>query len=310
VAHGRTIRIYLADGSASGIRHAEVVNWTGQAIVCPRGRVGELGAWAESQRPGVYMLVGDDPKGSKPLAYVGEAENVLVRLKTHLKDSKKDFWDQVVFFTSKDENLTKSHVKYLEARIIALASEVGRVTLSNGTAPNPPLLPRADRDAMEEFLGPARLLLAALGFTALQSLAKKVGSESDGPSGPLADVLLHCVVPKRGIDAKGHSTDEGFVVLEGSLGDAAVRKSLSNGWRKIREELIAEGSIVATTEGGMRFARDVLFKSPSAASSIVTGGTWGGRTGWRDASGKTLADLEGALVANTGGGAEPGTSTG
>ena len=163
MAHGRSIRIYLADGSASGIRHAEVVNWTGQAIVCPRARIAELSSWLESQRPGVYMLIGDDPEGTRPLAYIGEAENVLTRLKTHTKDDTKEFFDQVVFFTSKDENLTKSHVKYLEARMVTIALQVDRVTLKNGNAPNLPALPRADRDAMEEFLGPARLLLAALG---------------------------------------------------------------------------------------------------------------------------------------------------
>lgn len=33
---GRNIRIYLKDGSTSGIRHAEIANWTGQAIACCR----------------------------------------------------------------------------------------------------------------------------------------------------------------------------------------------------------------------------------------------------------------------------------
>ena len=70
---GKTIRIYLADGTPLGIRHAELVNWSGQAIVCPRGRVGELSTWPECQRPGVYVLVGDDGSGAKSLAYIGEA---------------------------------------------------------------------------------------------------------------------------------------------------------------------------------------------------------------------------------------------
>ena len=124
--YGRTIRIYLADGSPTGIKHAELVNWTGQAIVCPRGRVGELAKWPESQRPGVYILFGEDEQATKPMAYVGEAENVLVRLQSHVKG--KDFWDQVVLFTSKDENLTKAHVKYLESRMVELARDAARVS--------------------------------------------------------------------------------------------------------------------------------------------------------------------------------------
>ncbi|RYG00997.1 MAG: hypothetical protein EOO07_34755 [Chitinophagaceae bacterium] len=34
------------------------------------------------------------------------------RLKEHI--AKKEFWHEVIFFVSKDENLTKAHVKYLE----------------------------------------------------------------------------------------------------------------------------------------------------------------------------------------------------
>jgi hypothetical protein len=294
MSHGRSIRIYLADGSAAGIRHAEVVNWTGQAVVCPRTRVAELKGWEETQRPGVYLLVGDDPEGTRPLLYVGEAEHVLDRLKQHAADDSKEFWDQVVLFTSKDAHLTKAHVKYLESRIVELAREIERTKLVNGNTPPRPSLPRADRDAMEEFLGPARLLLAALGFTALQPLARRLADSAVGPSGPFAHIELRLVVPKRQTDARGYQTDEGFVVLAGSKGDATVRESLHKGWRTRREELLADGSI-RTTATGIEFARDVLFTSSSAASSVTLGGRWGGPDGWRTADGTTLGALEAGL---------------
>lgn len=296
MAHGRTIRIHLADGSATGIRHAEVVNWTGQAIVCPRARVAELKEWDESQRPGVYLLVGDNPDGTRPLMYVGEAEHVLDRLRSHVVDESKAYWDQVVLFTSKDANLTKAHVKYLESRLVELAREIDRVKLMNANTPPRPSLPRADRDAMEEFLGPASLLLAALGFVALQRLSGRPGGEAPGAHGPLSHIELKFQVPKRGIDATGHATDEGIVVRAGSIGDAAVRDSLQKGWRALRDDLVADGSIVI--QGAtLRFARDVVFRSPSAACAIVAGGVWNGRTGWKDNQGRTLGELEDALVA-------------
>jgi len=309
MAHGRSIRIYLADGSASGIRHAEVVNWTGQAIVYPRTRVAELKDWEESQRPGVYFLMGDDPNGSRPLVYVGEAENVYDRLKQHAKDEKKDFFDQVLLFTSKDANLTKAHVKYLESRIVELVKTVDRVTLFNGNTPPRPSLPRPDRAAMEEFLGPARLLMAALGFFALQALSTSVSPKAsvdagatDGPSGPLANTVLYLTIPGRGVLATGLSTDEGFVLQKGSIGTKTVRKTLSKGWLAFRNELVEDGSI--TIEGSsIRFERDVLFRSSSAAASVAAGGVWGGRAGWKDQSGRTLADLEEALLGSTDDGA-------
>jgi len=50
---GRSIRIYLADSEAGGIRHAEIVNWTVQALAFPRNCVSELKSWREVRRQGV-----------------------------------------------------------------------------------------------------------------------------------------------------------------------------------------------------------------------------------------------------------------
>ncbi|MCA9608097.1 MAG: GIY-YIG nuclease family protein [Myxococcales bacterium] len=302
---GRTIRIYLADGSPTGIRHAELVNWTGQAIVCPRGRIGELAQWAESQRPGVYLLFGDDDDSGKPILYVGEGENVLARLQSHVKT--KDFWTQAVLFTSKDENLTKSHVKYLEARVVELARAAGRVELENGNQPTMSALPRADRDAMEEFLEPLRILLAALGFNALQQVGSSV-SVGAGAEAPLAKTVLHFAVAKRGIEARGASTDEGFIVFAGSRGDSELRGTLGKGYLSLREQLLADGDLVV--DGGtLRVARDVVFTSPSAAAAVLAGGAYNGREAWRDDSGTSLKALEEALSTAVGEGDDSAFST-
>jgi hypothetical protein len=291
MSFGKTIRIYLADGTATGIRHAELVNWTGQAIVCPRGRLAELAEWSESQRPGVYLLFGDAESG-RLAAYIGEAENVLLRLQSHLKT--KDFWTRVVFFTSKDENLTKSHVKYLEGRLVALARAANRVELLNGNVPQLPALPRSERDAMEEFLGPVSVLLGALSFNVLQPIASEQAGDQ-GAAAPLSKKLLRFSVAKRPVDARGSSTDEGFVVFEGSQGDAKTRSSLGKGYRAMRDELLADGGLVIEGEAS-RFTRDVLFSSPSAAAAVLAGGAYNGREAWRDASGTTLKALEEQLA--------------
>ena len=178
---GKSIRIYLADGNAIGIRHAEIVNWTGQALACPRSRFADLREWPEVKRPGVYFLFGTDEQSQEPMAYIGEAEVVLDRVATHL--SQKAFWSELVAFTNKDENLTKSHVRYLEARLISQALSARRYTLENTTSPQVPLLPRPDRDAMEEYLDSVRTLLGALGHRILEPLLDQPGEvppRSDG----------------------------------------------------------------------------------------------------------------------------------
>jgi len=288
---GRTIRIYLADGNPTGIQHAELVNWTIQAIVCPRRRVPVLSRWPEARRPGAYILVGADGDGD--LAYIGETEDVATRLQHHV--AKKEFWRQAVFVTSKDDNLTKAHVKYLESRFLSLATDAARIRLENGKGSEPPNLPKPDRDAMEEYIQSARILLSALGFRFLEKLdtrsepkhAPASGEENGGTLRP----RLTMTVPKTGVNAKGSVTDEGFVVLEGSKGSAVVRDSLPKGWRALREEAISDGAI--TDEGGgLVFRRDMLFSSPSAAASVLAGGNRNGRDAWVADDGRTLKAIE------------------
>ena len=291
--YGQTIRIYLADGTPTGIRYAELVNWTGQALVCPRGRIGELAKWEEAQRPGVYFLVGDDESESRSVVYVGEAENVLLRLQTHLKN--KDFWSRVVLFTSKDENVNKSHVRFLEARLVEMANKAGRVRLENGNAPQLPTLPRPDRDAMEDFLDRLRVLLGALGFPILQPVAAKPEEEQAGGTSALVGKRLRFVTPRGNVDATGAVTDEGFVVFEGSAGEAKLGKSLGKAYRAHREQLLADGSLVE--QGGTtKLTRDVLFTSPSAAAAVLAGSAQNGRVAWKDGTGVSLKELEEQLA--------------
>ena len=127
---GKSIRIFLKDGTVTGIRFGEVVNQTIQSIACPRNRVTELRTYEEAKRPGVYFLFGNDETTGDTKAYIGEAENVFERLQNHL--STREFWNEVIFFVSKDENLTKSHVKYLESRTIQ--TDEGIVVLQGSEA--------------------------------------------------------------------------------------------------------------------------------------------------------------------------------
>ena len=142
---GKTIRIYLADGDPNGIRTAEIINWTGNVLVAPRTQLSKFAKRDEAKRTGVYCLVGPDPENPlRDVVYVGEGDNVLKRLKKH--DKEKDFWTRFFVVTSKDQNLTKSHVRYLESRMIATGRQTGRAKINNATTPPlPPLPPIAPR---------------------------------------------------------------------------------------------------------------------------------------------------------------------
>jgi hypothetical protein len=101
-AFGKTIRVFLVDGTTNGLTTAELSNWTGIGIKIPRIKVKEYSNRAEFQKPGVYILIGKG-ENNEGIAYIGEAEIIGDRLVHHI--ANKDFWNEVIFFGSKDKYL-------------------------------------------------------------------------------------------------------------------------------------------------------------------------------------------------------------
>ena len=118
---GKQLRLFLVDRTPGGLTTAQIMNWTGQVLSGRRSDLADLLKRPEAQRPGVYLLLGDDDTAIGGVrCYIGEAEDVADRLRNHQRN--KEFWDRVVVITSTDENLTKGHIRYLEARLIELAT--------------------------------------------------------------------------------------------------------------------------------------------------------------------------------------------
>jgi hypothetical protein len=101
---GKTITMFLIEGEASGRMTCELSNWTGLGYRLPRNKVKNCDDREDLKGPAVYMLFGTDDDGKK-LAYIGESEEALERLKAHV--SKKDFWNEALVFVSKDNSLNK-----------------------------------------------------------------------------------------------------------------------------------------------------------------------------------------------------------
>jgi len=299
MAIGKSIRIYLADSTVTGIRYAELVNWTGQAIACPRNRLNELKNWSEASKPGVYFLFEGRFGDSKPIAYVGESENVSKRLTEH--DRKKDFWSEAVIFTSKDENLTKAHVKYLESSLVHLAKNADRYQLENGNTPPESSLPRADKDAMKEFIENSRMVLGTLGYVILEPILKAIVNITDAGSlnghenkvNPLSDLLFSV----NNLSASGAVTDEGFVLKKGSKLSKTNTDSIPGKLLKIKNQLLSEG--ILKDDGNCLIAEDdILLGSSSYAAAIVAGTSRSGPQSWKAASGKTMKKIEDESLEN------------
>jgi len=297
--YGKSIRIYLKDGTVTGIRFGEIVNQTIMSVACPRNRVSELKSYSEANRPGVYFLFGIDGETGDTKAYIGEAENVYERLQDHL--AKKEFWNEVIFFVSKDENLTKSHVKYLESNTIRIANTTKRYIIENGNQSQASSLPPADRDAMEEFLVYMKLLLGVFGHKFLEELSpikfinKEYTSLDDFSKidNQLVndEKIIELSLSVSGLNAKAIQTDEGIVVLQNSEVAKEIRSSLSMGYRELREKLI-NNETIKLVDNKYIFQKNYLFNSATPAAAIIVGYNISGPQTWKDQYGKTLKDIE------------------
>jgi len=292
--YGRKITIYLADATTSGIRHVEIVNWSGQAIYSPRSRFPELSKWDETKKPGVYFLFERQSSDTENKVYIGESENVLTRLNE--QDRQKDFWNELVIFTSKDDNLTKSHIKYLEARLKSLASQAERYKVENKNNPPESSLPRSDRDTMEEFIDNMRIVLGVLGHKVLEPL--RVTPTNDEQIDKNTIVGIPLTLSSKSIKAHGQVTDDGFLLLAGSEISNTFSKHLSSNWQGIRNKWIEEGLLIQTGNN-YRLEKDSLLSSSSCAASIVTGTQKSGPQSWQDETGKTLKSIEEQLICET-----------
>jgi hypothetical protein len=213
--------------------------------------------------------------------YVGEGDVVLPRLDQHVK--QKDFWTHAVVFTSKDQNLNKAHVQYLEARLVELAAEAKRAELDNGNVPQLPALSDADAADAEGFLGDLLLCLPIVGVNLFEK------SKADVPKSQ------ELILKAKGIEARGVDSAEGFVVRAGSQAVKEEVPSILSHLRELRQSLLNQGVLVDAGEV-YRLTQDYTFNSPSLAAGVLLGRSANGRTEWRDANGRTLKEIQEAAA--------------
>lgn len=293
---GKSIRLFLIDGSPTGLMTAEIGQWTGKAMVCPRQSLPKLASRDEARRPGVYILAGADPqRPGRERVYIGEAENVYDRLKQHDKDEKKEWWQRVCLFAAADQSLTKAHIKFLESRLVELAYAAERAEIENGNTPTRPALPEADIADMEVFLAQALVLLPVIGFRFALALVGGESSSSELSNSARASESQaeRFYLRAKGAEATARVTDEAFVVLKGSTASNQDTASWTT-FRSQRDEMLSNGQLINhpdKTECYL-FTENVPFSSPSAAGAIICARSTNGRTAWKTQGGKTYADWQ------------------
>lgn len=275
-----TIKIFLVYGDPKRLRTAELSNWTGKAVAGPRSEFEGVFSRDESGGAGVYFLTGSDPESGKPAIYIGEAESIRDRIRAHLE---RDFWNQIIFFISKDENLTKAHIRFLEGKLIDQARKSGRAVVTNGQGSGA-RLPESDREDMEIFLEKINQLLPVLGVELLLPTAAKAVTESEHKK-------LFCEI--KGTRAEGHLSPNGFVVFKGSQAILTDRaSSQKTPWVVNMRQRLKDEGILEIKDNMLVFTKDTEFTSPSSAAAVIHGGSANGLTAWKDKNGKTLKEIE------------------
>lgn len=269
---GKTIQIFLPDGNPRSVKIAEITSRTVQAILIPRSKLEYAATRSELNNVGVYFLIGGSGEESKPLVYVGEAEECLIRLKQHNKG--KDFWTVALVVVSKTKYFTKTHIKYLEWYCHEAVKKAERYRLENSTLPTCPYISESMEADLFDNFDTIKILVSTLGYPLFDQIEK-----------PEKKDVLIC--KGKAAFAEGEYTEDGLIVFAGSTANLKEIDKCAPYVVNMRRRMVEEG--ILTPNGNVyKFAVNHIFSSPSAAASVVLGRQANGWIEWKYKDGRTL----------------------
>lgn len=277
MAYGKTIELFLVNGTADSLVTAELSNWNGKAIKIPRTEV--VGCSRDDLRGiGIYFLICQGDNGIDSV-YIGEAEVIHERLKQHIADyqsgKEEYYWNTAVAFVGRD--LNKALIRFLENRLVEIARDCGQYTVLTKNTYKNTILKESQIASMEEFVENVKVLMSALSYRVLI------------PAPQATDKTIYLYCNGSGAKAKGFVSNGGFTVLKGSRISTHTVPSMEVHAKtqfRLRNAMEKEGLIVDSL-----LTRDYEFTSPSAASTVVLGRSSNGNLDWKSKDGTRLKEL-------------------
>lgn len=286
----KSLNIFLIDGTSTGRIKCTMQNWTGVAYKMPRKELencidngGDI--VTHLKQSGIYFLLGASEGTGTPTIYVGQAvtrkngEGILLRLLEHKKNDKEKYhpyWNEAIAFTTTNNSFGPTEISYLENRFTNLAKEANRFEVNNGNDPNIGHVTEEKKCELEEFIDYAKIIMGVLGNRVFEPLIAKEESKA-------LNIVFN--YQSKSYNAHGTLTNEGFVLLSGSdisddikpsAKDTTIEKN-----RKLHQTLISNH----------KTTKDILFTSPSAAASFVSGSPASGNALWKTDDGKSPKDF-------------------
>ena len=175
-----TIKLFVPDGNPDRCKILNKMNWTGTGLEVSRDAFSTFNSREEFQQAGVYILYGvtdsDDSTSEleesddRPTVYIGQADIVGERLKSHLET--KDFWDRAIVFVSSNKGLNRAHITWLEWSLIKTAAAYKRCRLDNSVTPKEPRLIESEKADTAEFLNEILSILPLIDVRVFQEPKK------------------------------------------------------------------------------------------------------------------------------------------
>ncbi len=282
---GKNFNLYLMDGDVTGRIKCTMSNWTGLAFKIPRSDLNKSKDRQDLKYSGVYFLFGNNDADEDEV-YIGQAgirkngEGVLFRVNEHLKD--ESYFSEAVLLTTQNNSFGPTEISYLENRFTNMAIEADRYKVRNGNDPNPGNVTEEKESELEDFIEYSKMVLGVLGYKVFVPLVRK---DSEGSS--ITDDSLDLYIKTKNLTAQCRRTNEGYVVLKGSMVKDGPVASLPSSIVNLRNDSFLGNAIV---DG--KLTKNLLFNSPSYAASFVLGRNANGRIEWKDNNGNTLKEIE------------------
>ncbi|MGI6678466.1 MAG: GIY-YIG nuclease family protein [Dehalobacterium sp.] len=286
---GKSINLFLMDGTAVGRIKCTLANWTGVAYKIPRTEIDKCKEREDLKQSGVYFLFGISDDTGENIVYIGQAgarkngEGILYRLQEHKRDESKDYWTEAVVFTTSNNSFGPTEISYLENRFFNLAKDAKRYNVKNNVDPTSGHVTEEKESELEEFIEYAEIVMGTFGHRVFDSLEEKPIYKVEEDVEINDEPLLILKTTKA--EAKGRRTNEGFVVYKGASVSVNPTKSCPETILNLRSkytERVKDGVLI----------EDTLFTSPSAAAGFVTYASANGIIMWLDEKGRTLREIE------------------
>ena len=294
MSRGKTIQLFLMDGTPKGRIKATLANWTGIAYKIPRTELDKAKTIDYLKQSGVYFLFSTSDETQENIVYIGQAgtrkngEGILNRLQEHKRNPDKDYWTEAVAFTTTNNTFGPTEISYLESQFTKLASESKRYVVKNGNEPSQGHVTEEKESELEEFIYYVKIVIGTLGHRVFEPLLDDSESDSTFDFDSSKDLPLFFTRKSKKsnqtIQASAKQTSEGIVLLKGSHIEMIDSKSIREKIKKMRKK---EGLIV---DGILQ--ENILFNSPSYAAAFVYGSNVNGREYWKDEKGRSLNDIE------------------